>query len=424
MDGYDLTEFHEKLDRNLVLFPDKRLVSENHPDIVSSPQVGNTEPGEKESLGLPPGHSSLAPMLKDLHIDERDYLHVAISKVIKKQNEVSAKRAQARQFRMALRNKRDEEGDLRADLLKSLNVATALGFSENAHSILNIAEQFRNSSDSYLGLEYDYHQLEDRLEQDDVVLEKMEQRLLSFLDRFGPQRGWKVHDEGEFQSLGEDDDSSLTSNSEYNKYPPLLFQYLSRVGDARILHERLLDLECELSEISDNKETLSRLGIALDEDSHVFLSSYGEKRSVLQRELNDIQQDVGRLKAECEANGLLSSRSLQDSRTARFYETLQEGLPKKNDPLWASELDDTCPFFEQDMSQRLSRPRFIDKWILHQLRHSSIEIFRLKSILQLVKLWNINWDETSISRWVLKLWFKDDATATQPTQTPSATGSS
>ncbi|KAL1964449.1 hypothetical protein VTN77DRAFT_7007 [Rasamsonia byssochlamydoides] len=378
LDGYDLTEFHEKLDRG--------------PDAPYS--------------------------------DQLDHIHVTVGKVMKKQDEVTAKRARARELRVALRNKRDEEGHLRAELLKSLNFAIAMGLAGNAHSMLSIVERFQTSSDAYLALENDYHKLEDQLALDEYDLDKMEQRLSSLLDRFRSLPRSKIRDQEGLQSSGADDgnnDSSSTSSSEYNKYPPLLFEYLSRVGDARILRERISNLECEQFEVSDKKESLSRLGLALDEESQTFLSSYEEQRSELQKELDDTEQDVARLKLDCEADGLLP-RSLQDNATMQFYQTVKEGLPKKDDPLWSSELEDTCPFFERDMTQKLGIPTFINKWLLHQLRHSSIEIIRLKTFLQLQELRNIDWDEASISGWVLKLWFKDDTTAITPPQTPSATG--
>lgn len=422
VDEYDLTGFHEKLGKNSCLFPDTSYNAENDPNVVFSPQIGSAESDKRGSLNLPLGRPSLSPTSRNLQ-DQLNDIHVAIGKVMEKQNAVTAKRARARELRVCLRNKRDEEGHLRAELLKSLNLAVTLGRPGNADSMLSTAEQFQTSSDAYLVLENEYHQFEDQLEQDEYVLDKMEQRLSSLLERFTSLIGSKIRDQGGLQSSvvdDSDDDSSSTSSSEHDKYPPLLLEYLSRVGDARILRERLADLECEQVELSEKKESFSRLGRELDEESQAFLSSYEEMKLELQKELHDAEQDVARLKVDCEDEGLLP-RSPQDSTTTRFYQSLKEELPKKDDPLWSPGLEDTCPFFEQDMSQRLNMPTFINKWILHQLRHSSIEISRLKSILQLE--WNIGW-ETSIRSWVLKFWFKDDTAAIPTPRTPSVTGTS
>ncbi|KKA22676.1 hypothetical protein T310_3295 [Rasamsonia emersonii CBS 393.64] len=400
VDEHDLTGFYEELGKNSCLFPDTSYSSENDPNVIFAPQIGNAEPDKKES--------STSRNLQDQLND----LHVAVGKVIEKQNAVTAKRAQASELRVGLRHKRDEEGHLRAELLKSLNLAITLGQPGNADSMLSTAERFQTSSDAYLVLENEYHQFEDQLEQDKYVLEKMEQRLSSLLDKFGSLTGSRIGDQGGLQSFGVDDndnDSSSTSSSEHDKYPPLLLNIC--LG---------LEMLAFFVDLSDMKESFSRLGRALDEESQAFLSSYEDVKSELQKELYDTEQDVARLKAECEAEGLLP-RPPQESTTTRFYQTLKEELPKKHGSLWSPGLEDTGPFFEQDMSQRSNMPVFINKWILHQLRHSSIEISRLKSILQLE--WNLGW-ETSIRSWVLKLWFKDDTAATSPPQTPSVTGTS
>lgn len=85
-------------------------------------------------------------------------LRKTISDVVSKQADVFAKRSQARELRLALRYKRDEEASIRAEPLKKINAFHAQSAVENIQSLSSEVEKIQSATDSYLSLENKYQQ--------------------------------------------------------------------------------------------------------------------------------------------------------------------------------------------------------------------------------------------------------------------------
>jgi hypothetical protein len=273
---------------------------------------------------------------------------------------------------MALRYKRDDEGDMRAELLKSLNIFSIQGALDDRQSIFNIIERIQALMDLYLTLETEYHQFEDQLDHDEFELSKTEQKLSSLLNSFVTSEGHtseRVLGLQEFKAL-----SSTVSDETY--YPLLISEYLSRVGDTQILKERLAELDLERSRIAEEQRLRSQFGIALDEESYAFLSTYDNSKSETEAELAETERDVACLYAKCQEEGLLGSDDAINHVTKSptlDLDDLAFSL-QNSDPLRASELDNRSPFFEQNISKEIDTTRFINKWILHGLRQSAMEV--------------------------------------------------
>jgi len=355
--------------------------------------------------------------------DDQNHIHIpqladTISDLAEKLFEISAKRSQARELRIALKYKREEEGIARAELRKKLNALSVRGAPEDLQAIIPLLERTQSCSDSYLVLENDYHHVEDQLGQDEYTLSKLEQKLSSTLKRLSttidPNYGGRLHSQRSSTS------STATS---YVNYPPLLSEYLSRVGDVSILEERLSDLDQERFEIEEQERLRFGLNIPLGEESRQFLMNYDKRQSEIQADLDVAKEDVLRLRAKCKEEGILEG-GLGDGQGGDqdvCFSPVELNLNQENrDPLRISEFEDNSPFFEPGNSQSVNTTEFVNKWILHRLRHSAMEILQLKSNPTLQELSQAGCDSLAISRLVLNMWFKDDAVAIPPPQTTSA----
>lgn len=240
--------------------------------------------------------------------------------------------------------------------------------------------------------------MEDQLEQDEYALSKMERKLSGLLRRLLPTNGQGNYSDSE-DGDSEDATSTISDNVHFH---PLNSEYLLRVGDVDILRERLSDLDCEQFAIAEKGKLRMRLNIPFDAESQEFLSTYEDRKTQIQEELNDALQDVYRLKEICQDQDILKN-TYDNGKDIKDCDIDFENTMPHNDPLRVSEFEDASPFFEQDMSRSLNRTNFINKWILHKLRHSSIEMLYLKSTAEVQTLLDMGWDETDISRLSLQV---------------------
>ncbi|RHZ45342.1 uncharacterized protein CDV56_100326 [Aspergillus thermomutatus] len=324
----------------------------------------------------------------------------ASGRLIERLEDVSARRLRAREMRVALRYKREDEGKHRAALMKRLNSLLA-----QDHQLADLIEELQSATESYLDLEQTYHRAEDELDQDEYVLIQSMQRFAKSL-RESPS---KVTPQAE-SSFSDIDARSF--RGEPLEYPPVVVDYLSRVGDARILQERLSELDSQWYTLVDKQRLRSSLNISLDEESLQFLRLYDASRAQIRKELNETMLDVVRLRAICDEQGLLTEEYTGDMDFL-YGMGLEDVASQIEDPLKTSALDDSSPFYEPG-SAKVSSAMFINKWLLHQLRHSSVEISRLKAAPELQHLSDEGWDDANISRLALTVWFSDDTVRNSP----------
>jgi hypothetical protein len=212
--------------------------------------------------------------------------------------DISTQRLQVQGLRTDLKNKREEEGIERAKLQKKLNALLVKDKPEDLQSILLLLERTEALSDSYLDLEDKYHLVEGQLGQDEYTLSNLEQKLSSTLKCFSTT----IDSNGYLPSQRYSTSSTATS---YVDDPPLLSEYLSRVGDVNILEERLSDLDWERFEIEEQERLRSSVNISLGEESRQFLMNYDKWQSEIQAELDTAKGDVVLLRARCKEEGIL-----------------------------------------------------------------------------------------------------------------------
>ncbi|RMJ29079.1 hypothetical protein PHISP_00022 [Aspergillus sp. HF37] len=332
----------------------------------------------------------------------------AIDRMIESQSEVSAKRLSVRELRQGLKYKREEEGALRAAVMKKLNILSAQ--TADTTPLLPELEQLRSATNAYLDMERDYNQAEDELEEQEYAVFKSMKRLSDFLRHNSAPDAMEAP---EFSAFNNADEASSTVSG-IDEVSPSVAEYLSRVGDLRILQERLSELDGEWMSVTENQSLRQRVGIPMTEESLQFLHRYDEQRMQIQDEMNDVLLDINRLRAACDNDGAAMDQHAKGIDGLQLGEITQQ----PEDPLKTPAVGDTHALFEPGTSEQLSRTTFINKWILHHLRHSSVEIGRLKSLPELQSLEDEGWDEVNISRLALTMWFADDVDASSASSSP------
>lgn len=363
-----------------------------------------TKDQQRQRPFLSPQHSRLGDHPAAPAQDNSAKLTKLLDEALNLHEEVSTKRYRARDLRHTLRQKREEEHDLRMALRNTLNLISPDNVHSEAPAISDAIQNLQSATNSYLVLEEEYHKFEDELGQQEYLLEKRMTRLNNILRKQTPALTRQARDiDADAVS-----DSSLDydSNDEL-EISPKEAEYLSLVGDERMLRERLAELEGEYLALIDHRELRERMGIPLDTEALAFLESYEEEKAQIESELELV---LRRTQAHAEHAKDSTSAALD----AEWHEALKAYLPEppKDQPpldqLCVSEFEDRSPFFEAALPISMDKASFINKWLLHRLRHSRIEVLRLKSRPELMNLVHQGWDGDTISEMALMLWYRDE----------------
>lgn len=361
-----------------------------------------TKHQQREKSASSSQHSRLGDHAAAPAQDDSGKLTRLLNEALKLHEDVSTKRYRARDLRNTLRQKREEEHDLRMALRNTLNLVSPDNVHSESGAINNAIQNLQTVTNSYLVLEEEYHRFEDELGEREYLMEKRMNRLNSVLHKQIPSLARQARD----MDTDSDPSSDYTSAGE-REISPGEAEYLSLVGDARMLRERLALLEGEYLALIDQRELRERMGMSLDTEALAFLDRYEEEKAQIESELD---LALRRIQAHREHNKDPTPTILD----SQWQEALKAYLPEppKDQPprdlLCISELADRSPFFHSPRSVSMNKAAFINNWLLHRLRHSRMEILRFKSRPELIDLAQQGWDGDAISQMALTLWFHDE----------------
>ncbi|RAQ47514.1 hypothetical protein AFGD_008885 [Aspergillus flavus] len=329
----------------------------------------------------------------------------ANNRLLSLQNKVALKRSEVQELRTALRFKREEEADIRAEFIRHVTVAQ--GTLRNVQPLLQNNEALLSATGIYSDMEAEYNRAESELERDEYMLIKAMEEFASLSQ---DHHSLPSPDEPpliDHDSLGD----AISTISSAPEDPPDVVDYVSRVADVRMTQEHLIDLDREWLFIQEKKEERESMNIPMDDESIEFLRTYEDERREICDELFHLQLDMNQLRTVCFEKGHLTHEYIQGRD---FVYELYPAAPTNQleDPLKVSTEEDTSPF--EPMEEKVSRTKFVNKWILHRLRQSTVEIGHLKSLPEIKSLCDQGYDDRMVSQLSLKQWFEDETTISPP----------
>ncbi|KAJ5679268.1 hypothetical protein N7462_007512 [Penicillium macrosclerotiorum] len=376
-------------------------------------QFFHSPPASQQARSLPPvtaparNHSAKLARLVD------DVLHL--------QEEVSTQRFQARDLRQALRQKREEEDDLRLSLRNQLNLISLETAPAELISINTAIENLQVITASYQILEDDYHQIENELAHRESILDERIRKLTELLCKHATTTATTTTTTQQPNINGSGSDSLSIFSFPYNTnhISQAIAEYLSLVGEVRLMREQLSELKTQYLALLDQRDRSERIGITLDSEALVFLECYEEAKAKAKA---DLDVAIHRLQSHPEHKNHDESVSLNDDwkRVKEAFLPEQPDNANPPDPLRLTEFEDLSPFFEPVSATSLNKTAFINRWLLHQLRHSGFEIMRFKSSPAVMNLTDQGVDGNTISRIALNMWYHDDPRTVAPPRGNSA----
>ncbi|KAI4261937.1 MAG: hypothetical protein L6R42_002880, partial [Xanthoria sp. 1 TBL-2021] len=140
-------------------------------------------------------------------------------------------------------------------------------------------------------MEEDYDEREDGLDTLEFELEAKEARFYKQHTQAAP------HESDEHLSMQPSSTSTLSDELEQDFLSPQNL-YLSRIGDAKIARERLMDLEAQKDQYLDIERERDALGIPLYQENIDFLHRYDSEYAEHQKELEKIERDIQSLEIQ------------------------------------------------------------------------------------------------------------------------------
>jgi hypothetical protein len=207
-----------------------------------------------------------------------------------------------------------------------------------------------------------------------------------------------------------------------------------------MFQERLSELESEWFMIIERRDMRHQFQLPLDEDSQEFLLTFDEQRDEIWKDLNNAQMDVNYLRIFCIDQGHRNYRYEDISSLNLYQYAEQPSLEVDMDPLKLS-MDEKYLYFPeigisdqdddhlepnwetpqmspnrrfqilqiQQQNGTFSSSEFINRWMLHQLRISSMGIRYIHRLPTWRPLREKGWQDHNISQHVLDGWFSDEA---------------
>ncbi|KAL9614323.1 MAG: hypothetical protein Q9167_001206 [Letrouitia subvulpina] len=344
--------------------------------------------------------------------NERDRAVLEKAEISDLRSQVTRARLRLRELRMELRQQHSTVRELEAQFMKVLQRHWGHGEALDQAACKILYNQISAALDELGPLEEKYEEKEDDLDTLDFELEAKETR---FYERF---------EEVQFTEAYRSDISSSSYGSPashtrepYRSYlmdeSSPAYQYLSRVGDAKIVRERLFELDNEKDQYSELERDRENLGVPLYPPNVEFIMKYDQIRSEYVHELEKIQDDLHALELKAGLDNSMfdeqitpliitdpSTRDSSPTPQSPKSDRLLAELPKPASILRRkseNDLDDV----PQDTQS--SRDR-INEWILDRLN-----ISRIEKVVYMASLNDRKLDDSEWWNLVCEYWSKDVA---------------
>ncbi|MCJ1252999.1 hypothetical protein MMC24_000806 [Lignoscripta atroalba] len=311
--------------------------------------------------------------------------------------------------RLRLKEKRNELRDEREMLIgleaKSMDLLRHFwerGTTPDQLAFETLYHDLLAKKDSVGMLQYEYDQAEGDHDTVEAELDKEEESFFSSVPGLEPRSG-PDKEEASSSSSETPPRTETSSHSKETKQAQNLYkQYQSRLGDAKIVRERIQELVLDYHQSSNFARVREKVGLGTktEEPPEDIALAY----STMVRELNMIQDDVElrkqhAVKAGCGISGhVVPNIPTLDLPTRSNTRPSQD---KSSTPTHQS--DSALLYLHKNFTSARSR---INTWILHRLESSSVEHARHKTILSAMR--DDSMDDEQWARYVLEYWKIDD----------------
>lgn len=346
-------------------------------------------------------------------------------------DEILKSRLSLRELRIDLGQQRARIREMQITLWKELQRYRGSPSELNAAATDELFESITHALDLIGPSEEDYNEKEDELNVLELQLEGLEgdnDGSSASPEYFARPRSFQSH------SVGQNSVATVRTEGpkEDNDIDSPLQQYLSRLGDARIIQERLYELRSEKAQYLDIQRDREALGHPQYQPNIDFLADYDRMYNEEFSQLKNVEMEVASLARKADLEPPLTGDMQKDlmyqdnsqaetANSSKQTKTLSANHPRTpqltisptqtrvpSDTLIATDRTSTSqltisPDQARALSDMLVARRRINDWILHILQLSSLERARHKAILG-----DPNLDDAEWSKLIGKYWQREE----------------
>ena len=366
-----------------------------------------SKPDTPDNRNPPFGNDQDSHIGKKKEVSDVDRITTAWNEIRNLRDSVTRSRLELRERRVELRQERARARELEAQLWRNIQ-SNCDGDGLFDQVVLGRLYLEVNTARDEMGpTEENYNELEDDLGMMEYKLEKKEARFYSQFANTHHDENFKPSFTDSSTESGRPWSHSSASEHTDNSSSPSN-RYLSKLGDANIMRERLLELESERSHYLDLARERDALGHPLYQPNVEFLNSFPDVHARYLEELHRIEDElkVFRNDASLPEYVLTRGTSSTASPDVPAKASSLQNVSRYSEPLPASTAarrgrDLDAP---HDPTAIPSPRKRIDQWILEMLINSVLERARHKAILDDPSL-----DDSEWLSLVRKYWGRDCA---------------
>lgn len=309
-------------------------------------------------------------------------------KVENLRGQVTRSRLELRELRVELRPRHVQIRQMQARFWRGLQNQWNDDRTLDKTTLQQLDDDIRRALDELGPKEANYDEKEDDLDLLEYKLGKLEDRLYSTdADRTGSKAGFASSSSSSSSSR-----SRSTIPTRPEEEASWNYRYLSRVGDANIVRERLEELSFEKSQYVDLERERTAMGLDLYQPNVEFLDTFEEVYAKNEFELREIEQDLQRLQNESRsisptAVKLFETIDLLQESTSLEHEHEAPQTPRHRDSL-RRKSDGDLHNVQVDTSTVRQR---VNQWILEVLEVSAFERAKHRAMLHDPNLDNHTW---------------------------------
>ncbi|KAL8998668.1 MAG: hypothetical protein Q9169_002329 [Polycauliona sp. 2 TL-2023] len=294
-------------------------------------------------------------------------------------------RLELRERRVGMRQQHGVIRNLETRLLKLWRTACT-----DPNAIPELHSELCIALDKLGPMEVDYDEREDGLDTLEFDLEAKEARFYE-QDTQADNDG---HSSPQRSSI-----AAPTDDSEQDFLSPQ-YLYYSRIGDAQIARERLMDLEAQKDKYLDTEREREALGVPLYQENIDFLSRYDNEHAQHQQELEKIEREIQSLEVQVGPSNADAPVSRVSFHDLAWEADVNTGNQQSSEPGQARRSRPSSEEYARRKSEndilhlpkdnQSSRDR-INQWILERLENSRFEQALHKAELDSPELDNKAW---------------------------------
>lgn len=315
-------------------------------------------------------------------------------------------RLRLKEKRTQLREERMRASDLDAQLVGAIRRVWEQDQAVDKDSLSVLYEQVQAARDELGPLEDDYNQEEDENNVAEFQLIHEEKQFYRLMPADTSTDDMDNADHSSLPSSFSSLDSFKGDAADSPETRKLaLEEYVSRVGDANIVMERLENLRLERVEYLEEQRTRSRMDVELYPPNKVFLDDFDYTYAHTKQELDQVLVDLERLRQKALQEGATADQLVSPSVPRFVWE--REPQPKYDQaPALFPEhqSDSVVPDLVNNFAGTRAR---INRWILDTLNSSPVERAHHKAILRALSDRSLN--SETWARSVFAYWRRDKA---------------